>query len=51
MDKDMEEKYGEIRYSSLSLVQEVIFCFINIFLSFPKFIKIIFLHLLHSNES
>jgi hypothetical protein len=46
----MEEKYGKIRYSSLSLVQEVLFYVINIFLSFPKFFKIIFLHLLHSNE-
>jgi hypothetical protein len=51
VDRDMEEKYGKIRYSSLSLVQEVLFCFINIFLSFPEFFKRIFLHLLHSNES
>jgi hypothetical protein len=51
VDRDMEEKYGKIRYSSLSLVQEVLSCFINIFLSFPKFFKRIFLHLLHSNES
>ena len=50
VDRDMEEKYGKIRYSSLILVQEVLFCFINIFLSFPNFSKILFLHLLHSNE-
>jgi hypothetical protein len=51
VDRDMEEQYGKIRYSSLSLVQEVLFCFINIFLSFPEFFKRIFLHLLHSNEA
>jgi hypothetical protein len=51
VDRDMEEQYGKIRYSSLSLVQEVLFCFINIFLSFPEFFKRIFLHLLCSNES
>jgi hypothetical protein len=51
IDRDMEGKYGKIRYLSLSLVQEVIFYFINIFLSFPEFFKIIFLHLLHSNEA
>jgi hypothetical protein len=51
VDRDMEEKYGKIRYSSLSLVQEVLFCFINIFLSFPEFFKRIFLHLPHSNEA
>ena len=45
VDKDMEGQYGKIRYSSLSLVQEVFFCLINIFLSFPKFFKRIFLHL------
>ena len=51
VDRDMEEKYGEIRYSSLSLVQEVLFYLFNIFLSFPEFFKRIFLHLLHSNEA
>jgi hypothetical protein len=51
IDRDTEEKYGKIRYSSLSLVQEVLFCFINIFLSFPEFFKRKFLHLLHSNEA
>jgi hypothetical protein len=45
VDRDMEEKYGKIMYSSLSLVQEVLFCLINIFLSFPDFFKRIFLHL------
>jgi hypothetical protein len=50
-DRDMEDQYGKIRYSSLSLVQEVLFCFINIFLSFLEFLKRIFLHLLRSNES
>jgi hypothetical protein len=47
----MEEQYGKIRYSSLSLVQKVPFSFINIFLSFPEFFKRICLHLLHSNEA
>jgi hypothetical protein len=51
VDRDMEEKYGKIRYLSLSLVQEVLFYFINIFLSFPEFVKRIFLQLLHSNEA
>jgi hypothetical protein len=51
VDRDMEEQYEKIRYSSLSLVQEVLFCFINIFLSFPDFFKRMFLHLLHSNEA
>jgi hypothetical protein len=51
IEGDMEEKYGKIRYSSLILVQEVLFYFINIFLSFPKFFKRIFLHLPCLNES
>jgi hypothetical protein len=51
VDRDMERQYGKIRYSSLSLVQEVLFCFINIFLSFLEFFKRIFLHLLHSNKA
>jgi hypothetical protein len=51
VDRDMEEQYGKIRYLRFSLVQEVLFFFINTFLSFPKFFKRIFLHLLCSNES
>jgi hypothetical protein len=51
VDKDMEGKYGKIRYSSLILVQEELFCFINIFFSFPDFFEIIFFHIMHSNEA
>jgi hypothetical protein len=51
IDRDIEGQYGKIRYLSLTLVQEVLFYFINIFFSFPEFFKRIFLHLLHSNEA
>jgi hypothetical protein len=51
VDRNMEEQYGKIRYSILSLVQEVLFYFTNIFCSFPEFFKRIFLHLLYSKES
>jgi hypothetical protein len=51
VDRDMEEQYGKIRYSRLSLVQEVLFYFINIFLCFPEFFKRIFLHLNEAQRS
>ena len=49
-DKDMKGHYGKTSYSSLCFLQGIICCFINIFLSFPKYLKKIFLYLLHSNE-
>jgi hypothetical protein len=50
VDRYMKGNNGRTRYIRLSFLQEVVSCFINIFLPFPKFLKIIFLYLLHSNE-
>ena len=50
IDRDMKGNNGRTKYIRLSFLQEVVSCFINIFFSFLKFLKIIFLYLLHSNE-
>jgi hypothetical protein len=46
----MKGNSGKTKYIRLIFLQEEIFCFINIFLSFPDFFKRIILYLLHSNE-
>ena len=49
-DQDMEGQYRKTRYSSLSFLQGVIYYFINIFLCFLEYFKIIYLYLFYSNE-
>ena len=44
--------HGEkIRYSSLNLLQDVLSFLVNSFLYFPKFVKIVFHCLFHSNQN
>jgi len=46
----MEGHSGKTRYSSLCFLQNVMFCWINMFFSFPEYFKRILLFLLHWNE-
>ena len=49
-EKYMKGHYGKTKYLSLCFFQGIMYCFINIFLSFPKHFKRIFIYLFHSNE-
>jgi hypothetical protein len=49
-DRKMKRQYGKTRYQVMSFFQELIFFFINSFLSFPLHVKIIILCFVYSDD-